>query len=556
MRWLVIVALVLSGCVTAALAEPPADLHEVWMSLHPALLSNYSLNGVTYGNGRYVAVGAHGLIVTSKDGERCQRQESGIDNDLYDVVWNGRTFVAVGAHASIVVSNDGQHWKVADYGSIKKLTLTNIIWDGQRFVTGAGRLVFTSPHGLKWEAHICRSHRIAFETFGWNGKRYVAGGYKTLMYADDGGHLERWHEPNIGGLSPTYIYDLAWNGRRFVALNGGEPIMLSSQDGVSWENLDPFPDEARHPILFAIAWGDGYFIAVGTDAAIWKSPDGIKWSKVKHTGYMDEYRDVVIHDGRFLAVGDKTSFLGDLESGDRLDVWYKRHVKDVVWNGSKYLAVGDGLILSSEDGKHWQKQDAGLRRWFALTSIAWNGKRYVLATLSGPLLTSRDGVSWAKTKVYHLQSVLWTGEQFVGVGGFVMTSPDGITWTQQQIRPRRDLQDLAWNGKRFVAVGNSGSILTSLDGRKWTFRKLPDKRFHSTLHGVAWNGQRFVIVGDRGIILTSPDGKEWTVNQPPDWTRDGFAKSLSSVIWTGKLFLAQGLRTMKISSDGLTWRTR
>ena len=62
-------------------------------------------------------------------------------------------------------------------------------------------------------------------------------------------------------------------------------------------------------------------------------------------------------------------------------------------------------------------------------------------------------------------------------------------------------------GQSFVSVGNSGTILTSLNGTTWTERTSGTWVY---LRGVTSGNGLFVTVGESGTILTSPDGNSWT----------------------------------------------
>jgi hypothetical protein len=62
------------------------------------------LHGVTYGNGRFVAVGSGGTILTSPDGVKWTRRTSGTNNLLYGVTYGNGLFVAVGDRGTILTS--------------------------------------------------------------------------------------------------------------------------------------------------------------------------------------------------------------------------------------------------------------------------------------------------------------------------------------------------------------------------------------------------------------------------------------------------------------------
>jgi hypothetical protein len=62
------------------------------------------LEGVTYGNGLFVAVGYEGTILTSPDGVTWTRQTPPTRNWLYGVTYGNGTFVAVGDVGAILTS--------------------------------------------------------------------------------------------------------------------------------------------------------------------------------------------------------------------------------------------------------------------------------------------------------------------------------------------------------------------------------------------------------------------------------------------------------------------
>ncbi|MEI6861142.1 MAG: immunoglobulin domain-containing protein [Verrucomicrobiota bacterium] len=83
------------------------------------------------------------------------------------------------------------------------------------------------------------------------------------------------------------------------------------------------------------------------------------------------------------------------------------------------------------------------------------------------------------------------------------------------------LQDVAWNGSLYIAVGNAGTILTSTDGLSWVPR---NSGTAANLLAVVWDGAQWVVVGtlpatgtsgeSPSITLISPDGVNWSVSGP------------------------------------------
>lgn len=177
---------------------------------------------------------------------------------------------------------------------------------------------------------------------------------------------------------------------------------------------------------------------------------------------------------------------------------------------------------------------------------------------------SADGERWQRKSVRTgtMTAALWTGREFLGVAGNVIAaSPDGITWEtrhevwQDPIFFTIDLRAIAWNGQRFVAVGQDYSgrysmwspvLLTSPDGRVWSRPPYPaaEDPSHASLSAVTWAGDRFVAVGS--YLLWSPDGETWTADETVTGT---------SVAWDGEQVVVAGGDALFLSRDVATWET-
>lgn len=159
-----------------------------------------------------------------------------------------------------------------------------------------------------------------------------------------------------------------------------------------------------------------------------------------------------------------------------------------------------------------------------------------------------DGVTWTprnpesgSTDSLDLHSVTWSGNQFVAVGdnGVILSSVDGIVWTLRASDANIELYGAAWGNGQFLAVGYenqspnavgvSNVILSSSDGVTWTPHQASD-----LLYGVTWGNGQFIAVGMRGAILTSLDGLTWASHEA------GTGDSLQSVAWNGRHWIAVG----------------
>lgn len=197
-----------------------------------------------------------------------------------------------------------------------------------------------------------------------------------------------------------------------------------------------------------------------------------------------------------------------------------------------------------------------------LNDLAFNGVDAVVAVGdSGVIISSFNAlddpwvdVSRANTN-QALTGITWenVNSQFiiVGAGSTVLTG-DGSNWEEMDLSNlvgAVNLEDVAWLGNQYIAVGKSGAILTSnAQGSEWTQRDSGITATASSLNAVSKNADRIVVVGTNGIILNSNDGIAWS--KLPAMTNN----DLNDISWDGNQFTIVGSNdTILTSSDGITW---
>jgi hypothetical protein len=246
---------------------------------------------------------------------------------------------------------------------------------------------------------------------------------------------------------------------------------------------------------------------------------------------------------------------------------------DVVKDNTYYYRVQalsgeQSSILSDEVTGTPQESIATIN---ALNDVAWNGTDTLIAVGEpGVILNSPNGVTDAWTDVSDvtvtesLKGVTWDGTQFlvVGAGLTVLTGNGSIgsTWNKKDlttlpITATTDLEDVTWlgTGSGYIAVGQNGTIITSIDGSVWTLQDSGLGATGVTLNGVASNGNAIVVaVGTTGTILTSTDGGvSWQKQQPPAAVD---TRNMNDVTWDGNQFGVVGSNdTILTSTDGITW---
>jgi len=180
-----------------------------------------------------------------------------------------------------------------------------------------------------------------------------------------------------------------------------------------------------------------------------------------------------------------------------------------------------------------------------------------------------------------LHGVAWDGRRYVAVGarGTVMTSIDLSGWTVQVSGVGHTLRSVAASPSRFVAVGDDDGgealVLGSSDGVNWSVHHRAGGLSPRTmLSKVIWAGSQFVAVGQEiflsvsptwipyAVVLTSPDGVAWTQRargkiELGDWAPSESA--MSSVAWSGSLLVAVGIYRSSAawtSTDAENWTRR
>jgi hypothetical protein len=188
--------------------------------------------------------------------------------------------------------------------------------------------------------------------------------------------------------------------------------------------------------------------------------------------------------------------------------------------GTTIVAVGtSGVVVTSLDGETWTARSTGTSA--DLTSIASSADVVVMTQYgTSTVFTSSDLVTWTPrdagpSAASGLSSIIWTGDEFVAVGGAIVTSTDGASWTARAPGTPYWLSGVAQGGAQLVAVGGYGGlvgqVVTSQDGVTWTEHDLTTAGF---LRAVTHDGARFVAVGDNSTFVSS-DGTTWTATSGP-----------------------------------------
>ena len=326
------------------------------------------------------------------------------------------------------------------------------------------------------------------------------------------------------GYSGTHLslYGVGYVNGAFIAVGESGTIRLSS-GGTAWRPLTITPDLA----FSATAYGNGHYVAVGSypftnhpaigTAAVY-STDGIDYalgSTAPFIGAGAGFKDVVFGNGQFVAVGTNAI----IQTSPDGKQWVTRYsslsesLYSIAYGGGQFVAVGPGgLVLRSSNGQNWVAGSSGPAANHK--GITYANGQFVAVGAQGSISTSTDGGMWtARTSgtAVDLSSVIYGNGIYVavGAGGTLIRSTNSIDWTSGAAFTNDAIHDVTFANGQFVTVGENGEIFTSPNGTNWTKRLTGTDGFN--LNGIGYANGLFVAVGDGAMLLTAPDDG----NNPP-----------------------------------------
>ncbi len=528
-----------------------------------ALGSRSPLRAIAANSTRFVAVGDAGAILTSDDGTSWTSRNSDTTSNLLGATWSGSGFFAVGTGGTILKSADGINWSKINAGSESAGdVLLGITASAGRFIAVgvypglAKGVILTSADGTTWSRRLVEAGGLQAVT--WDGQRFVTVGRGgAILVSTDG---QTWaNHPLVAEM-----YGIAAGPDGYVVVGTG---LITSPDGANWTSR--YSGDFIMHSLRSVVWTGQQFVAVGDSGLITSSADGVDWIS-RPSGTDVALLGVASSNGRLVAVGASGAILA-AEPTTTLPVIATQPQSQVVNAGAnvglavatdlpattRYQWLKDGETLSGATNPTLTLSAAEASAAGVYRVRVINGAGHVLsapAELHVKLVAPGGGWQLAVPQESDLKRVAWSGSRFVAVGerGSVLTSVSGVSWSRLDLGVTEDLLGVTWGGGQFVAVGARSTVLTSPDGLNWTSR--PTGTVYS-LRGVGWNGTQFVAAGGssggRGAILTSPDGIAWTDRvQTSDDVFYGIATD-------GAIFVAVGAGGRILTSvDGVNWTSR
>ncbi len=266
----------------------------------------------------------------------------------------------------------------------------------------------------------------------------------------------------------------------FIAF-GQQGLRMASADGRNWSQ----PIVSKENYYFkGVEYAQGNYVAfatLGGKVAFFSSADGRGW--------------------------EKTSELEVAREGGRLH--------DIAYGNDRFLVIGGNMdghwtsVMTSEDGKNW----SGPKKFDKqplLTRVAFGGGQFVAVGIKGRVATSQDGQSWKDAEPLQpldtLIDLCFGNGVYVGTGlhGLRMWSTDGLNWQGRQTSEEGEhINSILWTGDRFVGVGLGASFFSE-DGRRWKRKANSNPPVTCTFGSGLFVGSRW-----RGRVLISEDAIAW-----------------------------------------------
>lgn len=370
-----------------------------------------------------------------------------------------------------------------------------------------------------------------------------------------------------------------------------------------WAWRNPLPQ--GNDLLRVIPVESGV-VAVGRFGTIATSPNAVAWT-VRYSGTFSTLRDVVWDGGhRVVAVGDGGAIVASDDGGITWSPSFsgvKFNLIGVAFGNGRFVAVGfkttatDGLpsvVLTSLDGATWTTQAAKTNDNSNdyLGGLLFAQGQFFAGDEKGRVANSPDGVVWSTHETGFtraIKSFAYGNGMIVAAAwdGGLASSADGVTWSRRYQLESGVLEDVTFAQNMFVALRDDGDVLTSVDGMTWTKRATGLGGFPYP-YGLSSLGANFVMIGETGTVRTSPDLATWktytggaqgfllsVAHGPTGFVAVGGVKNLHSetgVLWSeyssasgsglraiihdGSRFIAVGGKNVETSADGRKWTGR
>jgi photosystem II stability/assembly factor-like uncharacterized protein len=315
----------------------------------------------------------------------------------------------------------------------------------------AGLFVKPAPSGtVVAEPTFTRGDRLYGLAVMERGKAWAAGSDGKLVQTSDGG--QSWH--SMRSPASTTLQSIAvWDTSHAVVVGNDGLVMTTGDAGATWRRAEVSTGKHGSRLLRVKTRAKGDAWAVGEGGLILRSTDrGATWQSV---GKAEDtaWNDVAIGDAQVLVVGE---FGRIRRSADGGATWQdvvsptKTSLMASAFRDERHgVAVGlNGVVLVTDDA-----------------GVSWSVARGEQAPLKSKPATLNDdpGSIYQQGRLEHLFDVLWDGKRWIAVGavGMVLTAaPEALEWTGTRLTEtdRNWYTSIASDGTNYYLSGSRVAV--------------------------------------------------------------------------------------------------
>jgi len=364
----------------------------------------YDLNGITFGDNTFVAVGKTGAIRTSSDnGSSWDNGTSGTTYYFNEVAYGDSTFIAVGQSGKIITSSDnGSSWDNSTQ-AITTAQLTGVAFGDDVGIAVASTDILRSrnDNGSNWVRSntLDKMYDVGF------GNDTASGEIATVDTITHGGDHDNGTYTSVAlsggsgsGAQATVI--VSGDNVTSVSITEGGTGLYQIGDVLTIDNATIGGDDNATCRVATVTVTSNVFIGVGAKGASCYSPDDSPYSN-----------------------GEKWICNPPITN--------EKTLYGITYGNNKFITVGaSGSVLRSDDGSDWDSSTSNTTG--TLYSVAFGNSRFVAVGYNTVIVSTDNGTSFTRTASYDFNDISFGNGIFVAVGDDenIHTSTDGDDWTK------------------------------------------------------------------------------------------------------------------------------
>jgi hypothetical protein len=519
------------------------------MSTSTSAAPNLSAVNYVTAKNKFIAVGDRNMIVSSSDGihwiyEQKPDPLTVSGHGLFSSASNADTEVAVG-QAGRILAKQGPTWEVRNSGITNDLV--DVVYVGKQFIALSNNgIILSSNDGLTWNQSDNVNHNVtALATGNYAGTDYcvITGEQGTVFYAKN--CTAPWNKVKVGTIKGTFNnVTYLPSTHQFIAVgNHGITLAGTLENGtINWSNIVT----ASKYNLLGVTVSDSGVVAVGAQGAIINSSDTINWNSlttpalVALDSFIDSTRAGEGDTQQYIAATIKGELLASFDGKTWRSIGHPAIYNEasisyrvtylnntlIFYLQSTYQNTPGKAIYSSDLGKTWNTvQIPSALQNDSIAAITYVEGQFVVAMTKDRNLYRFTSLSQAT----DWQVITTPHDQIAGLstdgGNHIIARYDNLkgiqvgtihdaTWQQANLSTDTDKLNTVTFAHGIYVMATMGSLLVNTSGdivpaANW-LEKSPVLPENIIFYGSSAYTHEMFLVMATGFFTTSVNGNLWT----------------------------------------------